>query len=344
MSPIIRECQKRKLDFFVLHTNQHYSKNLDDIFFEELNLPKPKYNLGVGSGTHVQQIGKMMSGIEEIFIKEKPDIVLVEGDTNTVLAGALVSVKMDIKIGHIEAGLRSYFNGMPEEINRVLTDHCSSVLFAPTAEAKGNLLKEGISKNKIIISGNTIVDAVNYNFRLAVRRSSILKDIRIDEKKYFLLTLHRQENVDFKLRLENIIRGLELVYKKFGLPIVFPIHPRTRKRIDEFSIELPAWIRVIEPVGYLDFLNLEINARLIFTDSGGVQEESCILKVPCITLRDNTERPETLKIKSSILAGENPKKILNSSVKMMNKNIQWKNPFGDGKSAERIIKILMNND
>jgi len=340
MSPIIRECQKRDLNFFILHTNQHYSKNLDKIFFEELELPQPKYNLRTGSGTHAEKTGEMLIGIEKALIKEKPDIALVEGDTNTVLAGALAGVKLHIKVGHVEGGLRSYFREMPEEINRILTDHCSDFLFAPTKKAEEILLSEGIPKKKIFVTGNTIVDAVYQNLKLAKKKSKILEKLCLEPQKYFLLTAHRPENVDKKERLRGILEGLDLIYKKFNLPIIYPIHPRTKKMINKFKLMIPKGMRLIEPVGFLDFLQLEANAKLVSTDSGGVQEETCILKVPCVTLRDNTERPETLEISSNILAGAKSKKIFESVKKMINTKRNWKNPFGDGKAGEKIVKIL----
>jgi len=340
MSPVIRECQKQHLSFFILHTNQHYSENLDKVFFQDLNLPQPKYNLKIGSGTHGEETGKMLIGIEKILLKEKPDIVLVEGDTNTVLAGALAAAKLHIKVGHIEAGLRSYFWEMPEEINRVLTDHCSDFLFAPTSRAKENLLKEGIARNKIFVTGNTIVDAVYQNLKIAGKKSKILSKLSLQKEEYFLLTTHREENVDKKERFQGILQGLNLIYKKFNLPIVYSAHPRAKKMIEKFKLNIPKGVRLIEPLGYLDFLSLEASAKLILTDSGGIQEESCILKIPCVTLRDNTERPETLEVGSNILAGINPQKILISTSKMINKRRNWKNPFGDGKTSVKIIKIL----
>ncbi len=342
MSPIIRECQKRHLNFFVLHTNQHYSENLDRVFFKELELPQSKYNLNIGSGMHGEQTGKMLIGIEKVLIKEKPNIVLVEGDTNTVLAGALAAAKLHIKVAHIEAGLRSYFREMPEEINRVLTDHCSDLLFAPTLKSKEILLGEGIPKNKVYVVGNTIVDAVYQNLKLAREKSKILEKLNLQKEKYFLLTTHREENVDIKERFKGILDGVGLIYKKFNLPIVYSIHPRAQKMIEKFKLKIPKWIQLIEPLGYLDFLQLEANAKLILTDSGGIQEESCILKVPCVTLRDNTERPETLEVESNILAGTNPQKILNSVSRMVNKKRNWENPFGSGRAGEKIIKILSN--
>lgn len=340
MAPIIKECQNQGIDFFILHTNQHYSKNLDAIFFKELELPQPKYNLKVGSGTHAQETGKMLVGIEKVLMKEEPNIVLVEGDTNTVLAGALAASKLQIRIGHIEAGLRSRDRKMPEEINRILTDHLSDMLFAPTREALNNLISEGIPQKKIFVTGNTIVDAVYRNSKLALNKSKILTRLKLSPKEYFLLTIHRQENVDNKTRLKNILQGLKAVFQKYGLLIIYPIHPRTQKRIKEFGLNIPKGIMLTQPLGYLDFLMLEINAKLILTDSGGIQEEACILKIPTVTLRDNTERPETLKIGSNILAGANPKKIVQSVTKMLKQPCQWKNPFGNGKAAKRIIEII----
>jgi len=342
MAPIIRECQKRKLQYFIIHTNQHYSFNLDRIFFKELNLPLPKYNLKVGSGIHGEQTAKMLIRIEEVLLKEKPDIVLVEGDTNTVLAGALAAVKIHIKVGHIEAGLRSYDREMPEEINRVLTDHCSNLLFAPTKIAKDILIKEEIPKEKIFITGNTIVDAVSENLKIAQKKSKILKKLKINKNQYFLVTLHRQENVDNKKRLKNILKGLELIYNTFKLPMIYPIHPRTLKMIKTFNLKIPKGIKIIEPIGFFDFLQLEANARLVLTDSGGVQEETCILKVPCVTLRDNTERPETLKVKSNILAGSDSQNLLKCVKIMLGRKRNWQNPFGKGKTAIKIIKIIQN--
>ena len=348
MSSVIWECEKQGFNFFILHTNQHYSKNLDRIFFRELELPRPKYNLNIGSGTHAEETGKMLVGIEKVLTKEKPDIVLVEGDTNTVLAGALAAVKLHIKVGHVEAGLRSYFKEMPEEINRILTDHCSDFLFAPTKKAKEILLREGISEKKIFITGNTIVDAVYQNLKLAQKKAKILKKLRLEKEKYFLLTLHRQENVDKKERLKGILKGLELVYKKNNLPIIYPIHPRTEKMIKKFKLKIPRGVKLIEPVGFLDFLQLEVNAKLVLTDSGGVQEETCILKIPCVTLRDNTERPETLKVGSNVLVGVDSQKILKCVSEIVDKKRNWENPFGSGKAGENIISIikkgLLQND
>ena len=341
IAPVIKECEKNHLDFFILHTNQHYSKNLDKIFFEELKLPAPKYNLGVKSGTHAEEVGKMLIGIERVLIKEKPDIFLVLADTNTALAGALAAAKLHIRIYHIEAGIRSYSREMPEEINRILIDHCSDLFFAPTEKSKQILINEGISKDKIFVTGNTIVDAVYQNLKLSEKKSKILEKLNLKKEKYFLLTMHRPENVDKKEKIEKLFEGLRLIHGEFNLPIIFPIHPRTQKMMDIFRLKTPEGIKTIEPVGYLDFLKLEAGARLILTDSGGIQEEACILKIPCITLRSNTERPETIGVGSNILAGTNSSKILKIAHKILDKKRNWVNPFGDGRAAERIIKIIL---
>ena len=344
MSPVIRECENKGLDYFILHTGQHYSYNLDKIFFEELELPEVKYNLDVGSGSHAEETGKMLIGIEKILKEEKPDVVLVEGDTNTVLAGALAASKLHIKVGHVEAGLRSYDRSMPEEINRALADHISDCLFAPTEKAKENLLKEGIEEDKIFVTGNTIVDAVYQNLEIARRKVDILNKLNLNPEGYFLVTAHRQENVDIKERLKGILDGLELVYNNFNYPIIYPVHPRTKKKIREFGLEVPKGVELIEPLGFLEFLQLEANAKLVLTDSGGVQEETCILKVPCVTLRDNTERPETLEVGSNVLVGTNQNKILAGVKFMLSKKINWNNPFGDGKAGNMILKILITTE
>jgi UDP-N-acetylglucosamine 2-epimerase (non-hydrolysing) len=339
MSPIIRTLKEINMEFFILHTGQHYSYNMDQIFFEQLKLPQPRYNLKIGSGTHAEETGRMMMGIEKALIEERPSIVLVEGDTNTVLAGALASVKIGIPVGHVEAGLRSFDRSMPEEINRTVVDHISDLLFAPTEVAKGNLLREGISEKKIFITGNTIVDAVYQNLLLAESISIPL----VVEDDYFLVTVHRQENTDNPARLRNIIEGLKFVRKYFDIPVIYPVHPKALKRIREYGINTEG-LNLIEPLDYLSFLKLESKAKLIFTDSGGVQEEACILKVPCVTLRYNTERPETIEVGANVLAGTEPKEILEKAKIMINVKRNWKNPFGDGKAAVRIVNIINSLD
>jgi len=340
MSPVIRELDKRRQDYFILHTGQHYSYNLDRVFFEQLELPQPKYNLEVGSGSHAEQTARILIRVENVLRAEHPDIILVEGDTNSVLASALAATKLHIRVGHVEAGLRSYDRNMPEEINRILTDHCSDYLFAPTNKAKTILLGEGVPENKIFVTGNTIVDAVYQNMRIARQNAKALETLHLTPKGYFLVTLHRQENVDNPTRFASILEGLDRVAVEFNLPVIYPIHPHSRKRMTEFGLSHKN-LTLIEPTSFLDFLQLESNARLILTDSGGVQEEACILGVPCVTLRDNTERPETLEVGSNILAGALPDKIVQATALMLNRQNKWSNPFGDGKAAQRIAKIIL---
>jgi UDP-N-acetylglucosamine 2-epimerase (non-hydrolysing) len=335
----MRECERLGIDFFILHTGQHYSYLMDKVFFEQLNLPQAKFNLDVGSGDHGKQTGIMLGGIEKILQSEQPDVVLVEGDTNTVLAGAIAAVKLWIKVGHIEAGLRSYDRRMPEEINRILTDHCSNYLFAPTIKSKEILLSEGIPEEQIFVVGNTAVDAVYQNLEIAKSQNQILTQLGISAGKFMLATSHRQENVDDKERFYGIIKGLQLVQKEFRVPLIYPIHPRARKQLELFNINTDG-LTLVEPLDYLAFLNLESKAMLVLSDSGGVQEETCILGVPCVTLRDNTERPETLEVGSNMLAGTNPKRILQAAKLMVDKEKGWTNPFGDGKTAQKIINIL----
>jgi len=332
MAPVIKELEKRDMDYFVVHTGQHYSYNLDKVFFENFKLENPKYNLEVGSGTHGKQMGEILKRIEKVLINERPEIVLVEGDTNTVLASALAASKLHIKVGHIESGLRSFWRGMPEEINRVLTDHVSDLLFAPTDIAKRNLADEGITEGVYLV-GNTIVDSLEFT----------LKKIKKIEKEFILLTLHREENADNPEKLRNIIRGAEKVSEYFDVPVIYPIHPRTEKNLKNFGIKYnKKFIKLIEPMNYFDFLSYLKSCKIVLTDSGGVQEEACILKIPCVTLRDNTERPETINIGANILAGSNPEKILESAIKMSDADKRWENPYGKnvGKKIVDIVQKL----
>jgi len=353
LSPIIKLCVKEKIPFFCVHSGQHYSYDMEEIFLKELNLPKPKYNLHIKSKASFRQgdhTGRMLIKLEEILLKELPYAVVVQGDTNTVLAGALTAEKISttgkytglhIKVAHVEAGLRSYDRNMPEEINRFLADHLSDFLFVPTNKQKRTLIKEGVPESYIHITGNTIVDAVYDIIELAKKKSRILNILKINTNDYILLTTHRQENVDEVNTLKQLLKGIDLVSKKTKLPVIFPIHPRTEKMLNRFKLKLPKTIQPIKPLGFLDFTQLEANARLILTDSGGIQEEACILKIPCVTLRKNTERPETIEVGASLLAGTDPKRILKCSIQMLNKRRNWKNPFGNGKASKIILKEIL---
>ena len=338
MAPIIRVCEKKDLQNIIIHTGQHYNFNMDKIFFEELRLPNPHYNLNIGSGTQGEQTSKIISRVEKALLDEKPDVILVQGDTNTVLGASLAAVKLNIKIGHVEAGLRSFDRNMPEEINRVLTDHIASYLYSPTIVASKNLINEGISQDNIFLTGNTIVDAIFQHTKYA-------KEIELPfplKGDYLLVTIHRAENVDDPERLKNILSGLRKISSLYSYEIILPIHPRTKNMIEKNHISTGT-INIIEPLGYLPFLKLLMMAKLVLTDSGGVQEESCILGVPCITLRENTERPETIEVGANVLVGFNQEKIISAVPHMLNKKREWDNPFGDGRSGEKIINHLIQN-
>lgn len=347
MSPIIRSCEKKGIDYFVLHTGQHYSYEMDRVFFDDLGLPEPDFNLDVGSKSHAAQTGLIMTGIEKILQRERPEVVLVQGDTNTVLAGALAASKcyvrngtsQPINVGHVEAGLRSFDRSMPEEVNRIVADHISRYLFAPTEKAREHLRHEGIADDKIFVTGNTIVDAVRQNLALSREKMDTRKELGLTPDGYFLVTLHRQENVDNKERLKGILEGLTQIHEWSGMPLVFPVHPRTEKMIASFNLKRKGF-QMIKPLGFLEFLQIESQARLALTDSGGVQEETCILNVPCVTIRDSTERPETVDVGANLIAGVDPASIINAAEQMLAQSRSWKNPFGDGNAGDRIIEIL----
>ena len=342
LAPLVRLLEKKKADYFTLHTGQHYSFEMDRLFFRQLQLPAPRYKLvSSGSGQHGEQTGHMLENIEKILLKEKPGAVLVQGDTNSVLAGALAASKIaGIRIGHVEAGLRSYDRRMPEELNRSVTDHLSDFLFAPTPAARRILVGEGVASKKIFVTGNTIVDSVLLGLKLARKKAKLQKILPARVKKFFLLTLHRQENVDDRKIFGSILSGLEKIHQLYGTPILFPAHPRTVKMIRRFGLRVPRGIHVLKPVGFMEFLLLEKSAELLLTDSGGVQEEGCILRVPCVTLRTTTERPETVRVGANVIAGHEPEKIVRSARRMLRARRDWANPFGDGRASTRILNIV----
>ena len=333
-APLSREIRK-EFNEVIIHTGQHYDYEMNKVFFDELNIPEPDYHLGVGSGTHGEQTGEMLKRTEEVLIKEKPDLVLVFGDTNSALAGALAASKLHIKVGHIEAGLRSYDKKMPEEINGVLTDYCSDLLFCPTETAVENLKKEGITKN-VYLTGDVMVDGLKENIEIAENNSSILDEMNLKPKEYYLATVHRAENTDAFNRLRDIVGA----FCEIG-DLVFSCHPRTEKCLKQFDLwdKLTKKIKIIKPVGYLDMLMLEKNAKKIFTDSGGVQKEAYIFKVPCITLRENTEWIETVEDGWNVLAGANKEKIVKMANEFEPKGTQ-RDVFGSGDASEGIVKIV----
>lgn len=342
LAPVIHTCDDAGVPYTILHTGQHYSDTLDSVFFEQLELPDPDYDLGVGSGSHGEQTGEMLIRVERILEAESPETVLVQGDTNSVLAGAIAASKLDADLGHVEAGLRSFDRRMPEETNRVVADHVAEYLFAPTEQSKEYLLEEGIDESRITVTGNTVVDAVRRNRKIARRKSDVLSRLDLRGTEFFLMTAHRAENVDDEERFEAILRGVERAAFQHGVEVIYPVHPRAERRLEEFGMEVPGRIRTIQPQEYLDFLRLESEAELILTDSGGVQEEACILGVPCVTMRDSTERPETIEVGANRLCRPDSRAIARGVSEMRTVTDDWENPFGDGTAAERILRELVS--
>jgi UDP-N-acetylglucosamine 2-epimerase len=323
----------------LIHTGQHYDYNMSKVFFDELGIPKPDFELEVGSGTHAYQTGMMLIRIEEILMKENPDLVLIYGDTNSTLAGAISSAKLHIKIAHVEAGVRLFDKSSPEEINRQVADYCADYLFCPTQTAVDNLKHEGITQG-VYLTGDVMVDAINLNKKIA-EKSNILDLLQLKNKQYILVTLHRPLNTDTQDRLENIINIL-INLQELGETIVFPIHPRTEKMLTAFGdIEsLKKKVKLIEPLGYIEFLKLQNHAKTIITDSGGIQKEAYILKVPCITLMDNTPWVETVLDGWNILVGDDKAKIIDAVKNFHPSDQKHSERFGKG-NASTIIKNIL---
>lgn len=341
-SPVIRELDSTDVQYEIVHTGQHYSRNLNEVFFDRLDIPRPDYNLKVGSGPHGQQTADILAGVEAKLLDESPDTVLVQGDTNSVLAGAIATSKFDSDLGHVEAGLRS-FNDIPEETNRVLTDHVSDYLFAPTRQAKQNLEREGIPEEDVFVTGNTIVDAVQQNREIAAEKSTVLADLGVENVEYGLMTAHRADNVDDERRFRELLDGTRRVAETFDIPIVYPIHPRAREQLETFDVDLSG-VKLVEPLDYLDFLKAQSHAKIILTDSGGVQEEACVLGVPCVTMRERTERPETVAVGANYLAGVTADGIVEGAKIMIDRSNDWENPLGDGTAAEQICRIVTKSE
>jgi UDP-GlcNAc3NAcA epimerase len=369
-----RSSSKKQIQELLVHTGQHYDYLMDKVFFEELELPNPDYHLGVGSGSHARQTGMMLERIETVLQKEKPEVVMVYGDTNSTLAGALVAAKLNIPVAHVEAGLRSYNRNMPEEINRLLIDHLSTFLFCPTHQAVQNLLKEGIKdgKDKVVKKvGDVMYDSILYYSDLAEKKSTILKDLNLVSQKselrhaprrvhgspvphmvqgaignlqYYLATLHRAENTDNPKRLKSILRALNEIGK--DVPILLPLHPRTKKMMKVYRLfPETQGIKLIDPVSYLDMLKLEKNAKTILTDSGGVQKEAYWFGVPCFTLRDETEWVETIHSGWNILVGAGKERIVEEvkGREGRKKPPRKREIFGDGKASEKIVQTIVRH-
>jgi UDP-N-acetylglucosamine 2-epimerase (non-hydrolysing) len=329
----------------IVHTGQHYDANMSKVFFEDLELPKPDVYLGIGSGSHAEQTAKVMVEFEKVLLKEKPDLVIVVGDVNSTVACSLTAAKLLVPVAHVEAGLRSFDRTMPEELNRIVTDVLSDYLFVTEESGMVNLRHEGISDGKVFLVGDVMIDSL-IAYREKAKTSRIKESLNVKEHAYTLVTLHRPANVDEKRNLEDILsifKGIE----KHGR-IIFPIHPRTRKRIDEFGLkgrfESLTGLFLADPLGYLDFLNLMMGARIVLTDSGGIQEETTYLNVPCVTMRENTERPATIEIGTNVLTGLNVGQVVSLVAECYAG--KWKSSFipdlWDGKAAERIAEILLN--
>ncbi|HEX5359120.1 MAG TPA: UDP-N-acetylglucosamine 2-epimerase (non-hydrolyzing) [Candidatus Nitrosotalea sp.] len=336
--PLVKEISRRKGNCTIVHTGQHYSYFFDKLFFEQLKFPKPDYHLKVGSGTQAQQMAALVERFEKVLLKEKPDLVFSFSDANPALSG-IVASKMGIKVAHLEAGMRSYDWRMPEEKNRRLMDSISDYLFTPTSGTRRNLLEEGIPSHRIFQIGKPIWDVLHL-FRRQIDENNIMEKLGVERDGYFLVTAHRPENVGVKTPLKNILGTLETIYKKYGKRVIFPIHPRSRASIKSFGLKVPEGTTLMDPLGFLEFSKLEKNAFCCVTDSGTVQEDACIFKVPCVTMRISTERAETVEIGSNIVAGLNKKHILESVDIMVNKKRNWKHPYGTPDSAKKTIDVL----
>lgn len=327
------------IEEILVHTGQHFDANMSDIFFDEMEIPKPKYNLDINSVGHGAMTGRMLEGIEEILLKEKPDLLLVYGDTNSTIAGALAAKKLHIKVAHVEAGLRSFNMEMPEEVNRILTDRISDYLLCPTQTAVDNLMKEGYKNINTIIekTGDVMQDAANFYAQKSEQKSTIVKEINLN--KYILTTLHRAENTDDKERLSNIVEALNEIHQTI-CPIVLPLHPRTKKKLESFKLELK--VKIINPVGYFDMIELIKNSSLVMTDSGGLQKEAFFFKKNCVTMRDQTEWVELITADVNVLVCANKNQIIQQSKKMLNKISDFTlDLYGNGMASKNIAETII---
>jgi UDP-N-acetylglucosamine 2-epimerase (non-hydrolysing) len=331
------------IEAMLVHTGQHYDNTMSDLFFRQLGIPQPDLNLGVGSASHAVQTAEIMKAFEPVVVEHKPDLVLVVGDVNSTIACGLVAVKLGVRLAHVEAGLRSFDRTMPEEVNRVLTDSISHFLFCTEQSGMDNLAHEGIATGKTFLVGNVMIDAL-LKHKAAADKSTVLSDLKLKPGQYAVLTLHRPANVDDPAVFTKLLDALDVIQR--DLPIIFPIHPRTRSRLDGSALGKRAHgmkgLRMTDPLGYLDFLKLMSDARIVLTDSGGIQEETAILKVPCLTLRENTERPCTVEAGSNQVVGRDPERIIAGYRYFAEqKDLVVKTPpLWDGHAAERIVKIL----
>ena len=343
IAPVIDEMRRRsdRIEPLLVHTGQHYDESMSDSFFEDLDIPRPDINLEIGSGSHSEQTARVMIAFEQVLLQHPADWVVVVGDVNSTMAAAIVAAKLNVRIAHVEAGLRSGDRTMPEEINRVVTDALADLLLTPSRDANENLLREGVASEKISFVGNVMIDTLYRNLEKA-RRSRVLERLNLPPQQFCAMTLHRPSNVDHPKTLAGIINALEAIGER--LPIVFPVHPRTRERLEQFNLteRIQKSLLMIEPLGYLDFLQLYSNSRLVLTDSGGIQEETTVLGIPCLTLRPNTERPITVLEGTNRLVGNTPEVITREALAALDR------PAGaarvpelwDGHSAPRIVDAI----
>ena len=344
IAPILEEMEKHpSLDPILVHTGQHYDYEMSQVFFEDLDIPEPDVYLGVGSGSHAVQTAKIMMAFEEVVIEHKPDLVLVVGDVNSTLACSLVAAKLWIPVAHVEAGIRSFDRTMPEEINRLLTDSISDYLLTPTQDANENLKKEGIPDRKIFLVGDVMIDTL-LKYKDKASSDSILSNLNLEKRSYILMTLHRPSNVDVKSNFVKILNALAEIQRL--IKIVFPIHPRTKARIEEFglgsAISDMENLIIIDPLGYLKFMGLMVNSRFVLTDSGGMQTETTVLNIPCLTMRENTERPETIREGANTLVGNDTHLIIEESMKILDGygKTGIYPEIWDGHTAERIVETI----
>jgi len=338
-------CEHAGVRQTLVHTGQHYDYAMSEVFFQQLGLPAPDLNLEVGSGTHTSQTAQTMLRLESVLVKHKPDLVIVYGDVNSTLAAALVCAKLNIPFAHVEAGLRSFDRTMPEEINRLLTDQIADLLFTPSKDADANLLREGVAQAKIHLVGNVMIDTIIRLLPIALQKwqqnHMVVEDLRLEQGRYILVTLHRPSNVDDPEMLCSIMNALSEISN--DMMVVFPMHPRTRQRLNSLNMVFNSSLQLIEPLGYLEFLALQQYAALVITDSGGVQEETTFLGVPCLTVRENTERPITVTMGTNILVGRNMERLIAETHAILNGNIKRGivPPLWDGHAAERIADIII---
>jgi len=329
----------------LVHTGQHYDEKMSDLFFRQLEIPEPDINLEVGSASHAVQTAEIMKRFENVVLEHKPDVVLVVGDVNSTIACGLVAVKLGVKLAHVEAGLRSFDRSMPEEVNRVLTDSISDLLFCTEQSGVDNLLREGIPQEKIFLVGNVMIDTLLKN-KVKADDSNILNQFNLNGNDFAVITLHRPSNVDDVIVFKRILDSLEIIQN--DMPVIFPVHPRTRRNLYSMSlgnmIDAMTGLRLLDPLGYLDFLRLMSSAKIVLTDSGGIQEETTILEIPCLTLRENTERPITVEVGSNRVVGTKTEKIIEAYTQVRDEGLRESQipPLWDGRAAERIVRILLD--